>query len=432
MTTVDRPAVPSTERSERLFAEAQEVIPGGVNSPVRACRAVGTTPLFIERGEGAYVFDADDNRYIDYVLSWGPLVAGHAHPRVVEALSGALNRGSSFGAPTALETELAHAVRAAVPSMELVRFVNSGTEATMSALRLARAYTGREVIVKLEGGYHGHSDGLLAKAGSGPLTLGAPDSPGVPAAVAATTVTVPFNDLAALETVLGSYAVAAFILEPVPANMGVVPPAPGYLAGVRELTQRHGALLILDEVMTGFRAAYGGAQALYDVRPDLTCLGKIIGGGLPVGAYGGRREIMAMISPSGAVYQAGTLSGNPLAMTAGLATLALLREPGAYERLESLSARLEQGLREAAQAAGVPATVTRVGSLLTLFFTPGPVTDYATAREADTVRFAAFYRAMRAGGVYLPPSQFEALFVSLAHTEQDIERTIDVARAALA
>lgn len=302
----------------------------------------------------------------------------------------------------------------------------------MSALRLARAYTGREVIVKLEGGYHGHSDGLLAKAGSGPLTLGAPDSPGVPAAVAATTVTVPFNDLAALETVLASYAVAAFILEPVPANMGVVPPAPGYLAGVRELTQRHGALLILDEVMTGFRVAYGGAQALYDVRPDLTCLGKIIGGGLPVGAYGGRREIMAMISPSGAVYQAGTLSGNPLAMTAGLATLALLREPGAYERLESLSARLEQGLREATQAAGVPATVTRVGSLLTLFFTAGPVTDYATARGADTARFAAFYRAMRAGGVYLPPSQFEALFVSLAHTEQDIERTIEVARAALA
>jgi len=432
MTTVDRPAAPSTERSERLFAEAQEVIPGGVNSPVRACRAVGTTPLFIERGEGAYVFDADGNRYIDYVLSWGPLVAGHAHPKVVAALSGALRRGSSFGAPTALETELAHAVRAAVPSMELVRFVNSGTEATMSALRLARAYTGREVIVKLEGGYHGHSDGLLAKAGSGPLTLGAPDSPGVPAAVAATTVTVPFNDLAALETVLRSYAVATFILEPVPANMGVVPPAPGYLAGVRELTQRYGALLILDEVMTGFRTAYGGAQALYDVRPDLTCLGKIIGGGLPVGAYGGHREIMAMISPSGAVYQAGTLSGNPLAMTAGLATLALLREPGAYERLESLSARLEQGLREAAQTAGVPATVTRVGSLLTLFFTPGPVTDYATARGADTVRFAAFYRAMRAGGVYLPPSQFEALFVSLAHTEGDIERTLDVARAALA
>jgi glutamate-1-semialdehyde 2,1-aminomutase len=423
--------VPRTLTSQRLFAEAQEVIPGGVDSPVRACRAVGMTPLFVERGEGAYLYDADGNRYIDYVCSWGPLIAGHAHPRVVEALTHAAARGTSFGAPTVLETELAHTVRAAIPSMELVRFVNSGTEATMSALRVARAFTGRDIIAKVEGGYHGHSDGLLASAGSGPLTLGAPDSPGVPAAVAATTVNVPFNDLGALERVLSTYEVAAFILEPVPANMGVVPPAAGYLQGARELTSRHSTLLIFDEVITGFRVAYGGAQALYGVVPDLTCLGKVIGGGLPVGAYGGRRDIMALVSPSGAVYQAGTLSGNPLAMTAGLATLSLLREPSAYERLETLGTALGEGLAAAARDAGVPAVSTRAGSMLTLFFTGHPVTDYTCARAADTARYAAFYRSMRAQGIYLAPSQFEATFVSLAHGADDIERTVAAARHAL-
>ena len=418
------------ERSARLFAEAQEVIPGGVNSPVRAFKAVGGTPRFIERGEGPYLYDVDGNRYIDYVLSWGPLIAGHAHPRIVAALQEVVTRGTSYGAPTALETELARRVRDAMPSVELVRFVSSGTEATMSALRLARAFTGRDVIVKAEGGYHGHADELLVRAGSGATTLGVPDSPGVPAPVAATTINVPFNDPAALEEALHTFEVAAFILEPVPANMGVVLPAPGYLERVRALTRQHGALLIFDEVITGFRVAYGGAQALYGVAPDLTCLGKIIGAGLPVGAYGGRRDVMALVAPAGPVYQAGTLSGNPLAMTAGLTMLDILAETGVYERLERLSAMLHDGLVAAARRHGVPVHGTRLGSMGTLFFAEGPVTDYASARAADPAAYARFFGAMLARGIYLAPSQFEATFVSLAHDDAAIEITLRAADAA--
>ncbi len=432
MTETIHAGVRQTTTSERLFAAAQDVIPGGVNSPVRAARAVGAIPLFIDHGAGAYLYDADGNRYTDYVCSWGPLIAGHAHPRLVEAVTKAAKQGTSFGAPTALETQLALEVRAAIPSMELVRFVSSGTEATMSALRVARAFTGRDIIVKVEGGYHGHADGLLAHAGSGPLTLGAPDSPGVPAAVAATTINVPFNDLPSLERVLTTHQVAAFIVEPVPANMGVVPPEEGYLHAVRELTRQHGALLIFDEVITGFRVAYGGAQALHGVQADLTCLGKIIGGGLPVGAYGGRRDIMSLIAPSGPVYQAGTLSGNPLAISAGLATLALLREPGTYERLEALGSALGEGLARAAHDAGVVSYSARQGSMMTLFFTAGPVVDYSSARTSDTTLYAAYYRGMRARGIYLAPSQFEAAFVSLAHSDGDIDETVRAAREVFA
>jgi glutamate-1-semialdehyde 2,1-aminomutase len=419
-------------RSAELFAEAQTLLPGGVDSPVRAFRAVGGTPRFIARGKGAYVWDVDENHYIDYLGSWGPLIVGHAHPGVVAAIQEAATRGTSYGAPTAAELELARLVKAAFPSIDLVRFVSSGTEATMSALRLARAFTGREKIIKFDGGYHGHVDGLLVKAGSGPLTLGAPDSPGVPEAAAAQTLSVPYNDVHAVREALEGHpgGIAAIIVEPVAGNMGVLPPEPGFLEHLRGLTREHGALLIFDEVITGFRVARGGAQERYRVSADLTCLGKIVGGGLPVGAYGGRREIMEMIAPLGPVYQAGTLSGNPLAMAAGIATLRLLGEPGVYERLETLAARLADGLVAAARDAGVPYTTNRVGSMLTGFFCGGPVLDYATAKLADTQRYARFFQSMLEGGVYLAPSQFEAGFVSLAHTEADIDATIETAAAA--
>ena len=420
-------------RSERAFAEAQRYMPGGVNSPVRAFRAVGGTPPFIERGQGSRLTDVDGNVYIDYVCSWGPLIAGHAHPAVTARLHEAVDRGTSYGAPTEAETELARLVVEMVPSIEMVRFVNSGTEATMSALRLARGATGRDKIVKFAGCYHGHADALLSTAGSGVLTLGIPSGPGVTAGTAADTISLPYNDLDAVRAAFAESGdqIAAVIVEPVAGNMGVIPPAEGFLEGLREITREHGALLIFDEVITGFRVAPGGAQERYGVLPDLTCLGKIIGGGLPVGAYGGRRDLMEQMAPLGPVYQAGTLSGNPLAMAAGIATLELLREPGTYERLEALGAQLAEGMTRAAEAAGVPLTVNRVGSMLTGFFTEGPVTDYASATAADTTRYARFHQAMLARGVYLAPSQFEAAFVSLAHTAEDLEQTAEAAMAAM-
>ena len=417
------------QRSVELFAAARRVIPGGVDSPVRAFRAVGGQPLFIERGEGPYLFDVDGNQYIDYVLSWGPLILGHAHPRVVEALKRVVERGTSYGAPTALETELAEMVIEAMPAIEMVRFVNSGTEATMSALRLARAYTGRDKIIKFEGCYHGHADALLVRAGSGVATLGLPDSPGVPAGAAQDTITVPYNDLEGVEVAFAAHTdqIAAVIVEPVAGNMGVVPPQPGFLEGLRRLTQENGALLIFDEVMTGFRVAYGGAQSLYNIQPDLTTLGKVIGGGLPVGAYAGRREIMEMVAPAGPMYQAGTLSGNPLAMTAGIETLKVLQEPGVFEEIERRTAMLAEGIGQAAREAGVPVFQTRVGTMFCTFFTSDPVTDYASAKEADTARFGRFFQAMLEQGVYLAPSQFEAGFMSLVHSDEDIERTVEAA-----
>jgi glutamate-1-semialdehyde 2,1-aminomutase len=420
------------QRSAELFAAARRVIPGGVDSPVRAFRAVGGQPLFIDRGEGPYLFDVDGNRYIDYVLSWGPLILGHAHPRVVEALKRAVERGTSYGAPTALETELAELVIEAMPAIEMVRFVNSGTEATMSALRLARAYTGRDKIIKFEGCYHGHADGLLVRAGSGVATLGLPDSPGVPAGAAQDTIAVPYNDLEAVERAFAAHPdqIAGVIVEPVAGNMGVVPPQPGFLEGLRRLTQENGALLIFDEVMTGFRVAYGGAQSLYGIQPDLTTLGKVIGGGLPVGAYAGRKEIMEMVAPAGPMYQAGTLSGNPLAMTAGIETLKVLREPGVFEEIERKTAMLADGIGQAAREAGVPIFQTRVGTMFCTFFTSDPVTDYASAKNADTARFGRFFRTMLEQGVYLAPSQFEAGFMSLAHSDEDIERTVEAAARA--
>ena len=421
-----------TPKSDDLYRQALELIPGGVNSPVRAFKAVGRTPLFIDHAKGPYLYDVDGHRYIDYVCSFGPLIAGHAHPEIVAALARAAERGTSYGASTALEVQLAGAIRAAMPAVEMVRLVNSGTEATMSALRLARAYTGRDIIVKVEGGYHGHADGLLAHAGSGPLTLGAPDSPGVPAAAAAATINVPFNDVAALDRVLSTNSVAAFIVEPVPANMGVVRPRDRYLRHARELTKRYGTLLIFDEVITGFRLLYGGGQEVYRVQPDLTCLGKIIGGGLPVGAYGGRAEIMRMVAPIGPMYQAGTLSGNPLAVSAGLCMLDILRRPGVYRRLNVLSQRLASGLRRRAARHGVPMRVQRVGSLLTAFFVDGPVRGFSDIRRSNTEQYAAFFNAMLERGVYLAPSQFEAMFVSLAHDESHIDATLDAADASLA
>lgn len=424
--------MPSYEKSKELYAEALRYLPGGVNSPVRAFKAVGGQPLFISRGQGALIYDVDGNEYIDYVCSWGPLILGHCHPEVTEELQACLKAGVSFGAPTEKEVELAKEIVEAMPAVEVVRLVNSGTEATMSALRLARAYTGRNKIVKFEGCYHGHADFLLIKAGSGALTLGVPSSPGVPPAVASQTIVAPFNELKTLEKIFKEegHDIAAVIVEPVAGNMGVVPPKEGFLEGLREITRRYGALLVFDEVITGFRLAYGGAQALYKIEPDLTCLGKIIGGGLPVGAYGGKREIMEQVAPAGPVYQAGTLSGNPLAVTAGLATLKVLKRPGTYEELERKSTMLHQGLTEAAQEAGLKVTINRVGSMITVFFTDQEVIDYATACTSDTRRFSAFFWSMLEQGIYLPPSQFEAFFVSLVHTEEHIEKTVEAARKA--
>jgi glutamate-1-semialdehyde 2,1-aminomutase len=421
-------------RSQALFAAAQRVIPGGVNSPVRAFRGVGGQPFFVERAAGARLWDVDGRCYIDFLCSWGPLILGHAAAPVVDAVNAAVRRGTSYGAPIAAEVEMANVITAAYPAMEMVRLVSSGTEATMSAIRLARGATGRETIVKFDGCYHGHADSLLVKAGSGGATFSLPDSGGVPADLAALTVTLPFNDLAAVR---GAFAargsdIAAVIVEPVAGNMGVVPPAPGFLEGLRAACDASGALLIFDEVITGFRIAYGGAQARYAVRPDLTCLGKIIGGGLPVGAYGGRRDLMEQVAPLGGVYQAGTLSGNPLAVAAGLATLSALKAPGTYERLERLGALVQRGLEMAAEKAGIPISVNRVGSMLTAFFCSPPVVDYTTARRADTARYARYFHAMLARGVFFAASQFEAAFVSLAHEEQDLEATAAAAMEAMA
>jgi len=416
-----------TTRSDMLFERARRVIPGGVNSPVRAFRSVGRNPIFIARAQGATLWDVDGNAFVDCIGSWGPMILGHGHPRVLEAVTRAAQSGFSFGAPTEMEVSMASLITSLVPSMEMVRMVNSGTEATMSAVRLARAFTRREKIIKFEGCYHGHADSFLIRAGSGAMTLGVPDSPGVPPSVAAGTLTARFNDLASVTALVRAHPgeIAALIVEPVVGNMGCVPPLPGFLQALRAVCSEQGIVLIFDEVMTGFRLAPGGAQEVYGIRPDLTTLGKIIGGGLPVGAYGGRREIMEMVAPSGPMYQAGTLSGNPLAMAAGHETLSILREdPGIYLRLEALGARLGRGLREGAEQRGVPVTVNRVGSMVTLFFTAGPVTDYASAAKADTRRFAAYFRAMLDRGIYLPPSQFEAAFLSAAHTDDDAARIL--------
>jgi len=422
------------DRSIELFQDAQELLPGGVNSPVRAFRAVGGQPLFIERGEGAYLFDVDGNRYIDYVLSWGPLILGHAHPQVVEALTKAVLAGTSYGAPSPLEVELAGLVQEFMPSMEMLRFVNSGTEATMTALRLARAFTNRNKIVKFEGCYHGHADMLLVQAGSGVATLGLPDSPGVPPATVKDTLVGRFNDIESVAELFRQFhaEIAAVIVEPVAGNMGVVLPQDGFLESLREITRQHGVVLIFDEVMTGFRVHPGGAQTLYDIQPDLTTLGKVIGGGLPVGAYGGRREIMEMIAPCGPVYQAGTLSGNPLAMTAGITTLKYLQKQGVWEQLETTASELAGGIGTAAQAAGVSVQSNRAGTMFSTFFTDTPVRDWETAKTSDTERFGRFFLAMLEAGVYLAPSQFEAGFLSTAHNERTNDATIEAARRALA
>ncbi len=417
------------KKSEELFRKAVQLMPGGVNSPVRAFRAVGGAPVFIASGQGARVRDVDGNEYLDFVLSWGPLILGHCQPEVMDALAEVLKTGTSFGASTPGEVALAEEIVKAFPSIERVRLVNSGTEATLSALRLARAATGRDKILKFEGCYHGHSDSLLVKAGSGVATLGLPDSPGVPRALAELTITIPYNDFETLERAFDTHRnqLAAALVEPVAGNMGVVPPKDGFLERLRALTEEQGTVLIFDDVITGFRVAYGGAQQLYGVRPDLTTLWKVIGGGLPVGAYGGKASLMDLVAPSGPVYQAGTLSGNPLAVAAGLKTLEVLRRPGTYERLEALGKRLAEGIGTQAKQAGIPLVVNRIGSMMTAFFSRNPVTDYASAKMSDTGMFARFFSVLLDKGVYFPPSQFEAFFVSTAHTEEDIDRAVFLA-----
>ena len=414
-------------KSISLFQEAQKLFPGGVNSPVRAFRAVGGQPLFIERGEGPYLYDVDGNRYIDYVLSWGPLITGHAHPKVVEAIQKAAIKGTSYGAPSPLEIDLAKSVMNFMPNIEMIRFVNSGTEATMSALRLARAYTRRDKIIKFDGCYHGHADMLLVQAGSGVATLGLPDSPGVPSAVASDTLVAQFNDLESVEALFKKFPdqIAGIIVEPVAGNMGVVPPLPGFLEGLRKLTTEFGAVLIFDEVMTGFRVHKGGAQTLYNIKPDLTTLGKVIGGGLPVGAYGGKKEIMQLVAPLGPMYQAGTLSGNPLAMSAGIAALSLIRGEEVWRKLEQASGRLEAVIGEAAKRAGVPIRQTRVGTMFTTFFSETKPVGWNTVKAADKVQFGKFFQKMSENGVYLAPSQFEAGFISTQHTDEIIDKTIE-------
>lgn len=420
-------------KSADLFAEAQRYLPGGVNSPVRAFRAVGGSPFFAERGEGSKIYDIDGNTYIDYVGSWGPLILGHAHPRIAQALKVAVERGTSYGAPTELEVTLARMVTEALPSVDMVRFVSSGTEAVMSALRVARAHTKRDKIIKFAGCYHGHADSFLVKAGSGALTLGVPNSAGVPEAVARETITATYNNLDQVREIMEAVGreVACLVVEPVAGNMGVIPPGPGFLEGLRELTLKYGSLLIFDEVITGFRLSYGGAQELYAVLPDLTCLGKIIGGGLPVGAYGGRQEIMEQVAPLGPVYQAGTLSGNPLAMTAGIETLGLLRNGEIYRDLEKRGKALAEGIEEAYRRANLVCCLNRIGSMWTLFFTQGPVQNDRDIARADTKRYADFFGAMLGRGISLPPSQFEAAFLSTAHTADDVAATIEAAREAL-
>ncbi len=419
------------DQSKHLMQQAQALIPGGVNSPVRACRSVGVDPRFIQRAQGCHVYDADGNRLIDYVGSWGPMILGHRHPAVIEAIQAALTQGTSFGAPTEVEIELARMVVDAVPSMQMVRMVNSGTEATMSAIRLARGATGRDTIIKFDGCYHGHADTLLVDAGSGVATLAIPGSPGVPESFVAATLSLPYNDLDAVESVMREKGaqVAGIIVEPVAGNMGLVPPIEGFLEGLRALCDDHGSLLIFDEVMTGFRLAYGGAQALYDISPDLSCFGKIIGGGLPVGAYGGRRDLMTQMAPQGPIYQAGTLSGNPLAMSAGLATLKELTQPGFYEDLDQRAQRLFNGLLRAAEEAEIAVSGARVGSMLGLFFIQGPVVNFNDAKQSNLEHFAAYYKGMLDHGVYLAPSQYEAAFVSAAHDNATIDQTIEAAAA---
>lgn len=414
------------ENSRKLFNRALAIIPGGVNSPVRACKSVGTTPIFIDHADGCMIFDVDGNRFIDYIGSWGPMILGHRHPKVMEAISNVLKMGTSFGAPTDLEIRLAEMVIDAVPSIEMVRMVNSGTEATMSAIRLARGYTGRDTIIKFDGCYHGHADTLLVQAGSGVATLSIPGSPGVPKSFVSHTLSLPFNDIERVTKVMEEQGekIACIIVEPVAGNMGLVAPAEGFLETLRELTEQKGSLLILDEVMTGFRVAYGGAQSLYHISPDLTCLGKIIGGGLPVGAYGGKLEIMEYIAPHGTVYQAGTLSGNPLAMSAGIATLTQLKEPGFYDNIDERANRLANGLERSAANAGISVVIDRVGSMLGLFFTGKRVLNFEDAKTSDLEMFSDYYKGMLKEGVYLAPSQFEVVFVSAAHDIEHIDATV--------
>jgi glutamate-1-semialdehyde 2,1-aminomutase len=431
--SVSAPAF-STTRSQEIFSDALKLMPGGVSSPVRAFRSVGGQPIVFDRVKGAYAWDVDGNRYIDYVGSWGPAICGHAHPEVIAALHDALEKGTSFGAPCLLENQLAELVIEAVPSVEMVRFVNSGTEACMAVLRLMRAFTGRDKLIKFEGCYHGHADMFLVKAGSGVATLGLPDSPGVPRSTTANTLTAPYNDLEAVKTLFAENPgeIAGVILEPVVGNAGFITPEPGFLEGIREITRDNGALLVFDEVMTGFRISYGGAQAKFGITPDLTTMGKVIGGGLPVGAYGGRADIMAMVSPAGPMYQAGTLSGNPLAMTAGIKTLQLLKQPGTYERLEAITKRLSSGILEAAKAAGLPITGGSISAMFGFFLCDGPVRNFGEAKAADTARFGKLHRAMLERGVYLAPSAFEAGFTSLAHSDADIENTLAAFRDSFA